>query len=143
MNWARFFLAAVVGYLILVAAGGLWHLELFKAFYAEQLAKVLRPEPVLPAIAAAEGIRAVIFALVYPIGYRGGKPVWEGLRFGLMMAVLSAALFGITFAQHNVLSPAWLAMELAFFVIQCGVAGIVIALCYGHTDPRQASGQDM
>ena len=33
MNWARFILAAVVGYVVLVAAGGLWHVEWFKGLY--------------------------------------------------------------------------------------------------------------
>lgn len=143
MNWARFVLAAVVGYLVMVAAGGIWHLELFKAFYAEQLAKVLRPEPLLPAIVAAEGVRAVVFALIYPIGYRGGAPWWEGLRFGLLMALLSAATFGITFAQHNVLSPAWLWMELAFFVLQCCIVGVVMAYCYGRGEAVAEPGSPM
>jgi hypothetical protein len=132
MNWARFFLAAVVGYLVIVAAGGIWHLELFKAVYAEQLAKVLRPEPILPAIAGAEGARAILFALIYPVGYRGGAPWREGLRFGLLMALLSAAAFGIVFAQINVLSPTWLWMESVFFVIQGCIVGVVIAYCYGR-----------
>ena len=134
MNWARFFLAAVVAYLIMVATGGLWHLELFKGFYAVQLAKVLRPEPIFPGIAAAEGVRAVVFALIYPIGYRGGAPWKEGLRFGLLMAFLSAAHFGITYSQFDVSTPAWLAMELVFFIAQCGIAGIAIAYCYSVGD---------
>lgn len=139
MSWARFFLAAVVAYLVMVAAGGVWHLELFKAFYDAQLARVLRPEPILPAVAAAEGVRAVVFALIYPIGYKGGAPWREGGRFGLLMAALSAALFAITFAQHHVASPAWLAMESAFFVVQCGIAGVAIAYCYSLGEHRPRS----
>jgi hypothetical protein len=143
MNWARFILASVVGYLVLVAAGGLWHLELFRAFYAQQLAAVARPGPLLPEIAAAEGVRAVGFALVYAIGYRGGPPWWEGLRFGLLMALLSAAVIVITYAQLKVASPAWVWMETAFFVIQCGIVGVVIGYCYGRGERAAESGIPM
>jgi hypothetical protein len=132
MNWARFILSAVVGYVVLVAAGGLWHLEWFKSLYAVQLAKVARPAPLLAGIAAAEGVRAVVFALVYAMAYRGGPPWREGLRFGLLMALLSAAAFGITFAQHEVASLTWLWMETAFFLVQCGIVGVVIGYCYGR-----------
>lgn len=140
MNWARFILAAVVGYVVLVAAGGLWHVEWFKGLYAVQLAKVARPEPLLPGLAAAEGVRAVVFALLYAIAYRGGPPWWEGLRFGLLMGLLSAAGFGLTFAQQNVASLTWLWMETVFFVIQCGIVGVVIAYCYGRGEGTAQGG---
>lgn len=138
MNWSRFVIAGVAGFIVLFGLGFAWHVPIFGGFYAEQIFRIARPEMILPTIIIAEIIRAFILAYIYPIGYKGGSPVTEGAKFGIMLGLFTAMMPLIYFARYEYASMAFFWVEGAFFVIQGAIAGIVIALIYGRKSADSA-----
>lgn len=132
MNWTRFLLAAAGGLVALVAAGFIWHVLLLMDFYVEQTAKLRRAgEFELWWVILPDGLRALLLSYLYPIGYKGGNPAVEGLRFGVMMGLIVGFPLIASYFAYNFASPAFFWAEFSFYAIQGGLAGIVIAYIWG------------
>ena len=71
-------------------------------------------------------------AYVYPLGYKGKKPVWEGLRFGMIMGVLWVFPHELAMAGAHGDSLAYVFKNAAWHLVEQGVGGIVIGLVYGR-----------
>ena len=131
MDVKKLVLGGVVGFVVLFGFGFIWHVPLLGGFYAEQTAAVALPQMVLPVIILAELIRGFLMAYAYPLGYKGGSPVVEGARFGLLMGLFTAMLPLIYVSRLNFSSFNWFWAEGAFFAIQGVLAGIAIAYVHG------------
>jgi len=73
-------------------------------------------------------MQALVLAYLYPALYKGGGPVREGLKFGLLIGVLMASIAVFAEAgKHNVSSlGTWLAFESAYYLLQFGLTGMII-----------------
>jgi hypothetical protein len=79
-----------------------------------------------------------LLVYIYPIGYKGGQPVMEGVRFGVVLGLFAAMLSLIYFGLLNFTSAAWFWAEAVFAGVQTGATGVVIGLVYG-TQARKAA----
>ncbi len=126
------YLLAALGYVVVtfvIAAG--WHLVLFKDVY-DQLGIFSRKEPLIPLGIASMIMQAAVLAYLYPLFNRGGSPLKEGLRFGLLLGVLMASIAVFAEAGHQQVSSlaTWLVFESVYYLLQFSLVGIVIALIY-------------
>jgi hypothetical protein len=127
MNWTRFILAAIGGYIVLVAVGALWHLVIFPAAYADVMKTM---QAALVGIFVQDALRALVLAYVYPIGYHGGSAWMEGLKFGVLMGLLAGFTAGIYLGiVGQPMNMVWI--ELVFLVIQGALNGIAVGWIYG------------
>src|SRR5579863_2258872 len=117
MNWKRLGGATLAAFAVQIVAGAGWHQFLFHNLYIEQMAKVARPEPLLGAMTLATAARAILFALIYPVGYKGGAPWREGARFGVMLGLLSGTTAAIFFGTTNI-GTGWLWADLVYFAVE-------------------------
>ena len=118
----------------IIAAG--WHLVLFKALY-DELGIFTRKEPLIHLGLISMILQGIVLAYVYPLGYRGGSPVLEGLRFGLLMGIFMGSNAVFAEAGKNEVSSlsTWLALESVYYLLQFGLVGIVIGWIYGKEIP--------
>jgi hypothetical protein len=130
MNWTRCLIAGLVAAVVMVGVGILWHAVLFTAAY-DALMKAADPARLYPVAIVIEVIRGFLFAYIYPQGYRGGAPWMEGLRFGILMALVSAAIPALYISVLTVGSASWFWADMIFLLVQGAIAGIAIALVYG------------
>ncbi len=130
MNRKRLVLAIIAAFLLQGIAGTVWHVIVFKDLYAESMAKVARPEPMMGAVLLAILVRAVLMAWIYPVGYKGGAPWREGARFGVVMGLLSGTIIAILYGNAS-FGAGWLWADLAYFIVEGAIVGIAIAYCYG------------
>lgn len=110
--------------------------------------KGLREQPFLHFHMLAILVHSFLIAVIYPLGYRGGAPWFEGLRFGLLLALLislPAALHQYAMLDAPI-SHQFLPVLWTLWVN--GIAGIVVALIYGRNAypiqdryPRPAASQ--
>lgn len=137
MNRKKFALAALAYLVVTFAIAAGWHLVLFKDLY-DQLGIFTRKEPIIPLGLSSIGMQAVVLSYLYPKYYRGGSTVKEGLVFGLMMGILMASIAVFAEAgKQNVSSlSTWLVFESIYYLLQFGIAGILIAKIYGN-DPTE------
>jgi hypothetical protein len=91
MNFGRIAAAAVVAWFVSIALGFLVNDVLFADLVAAN-ASAMRPEAeltsMLPLGFAASLVGFAAFAYAYARGYEGGSGVIEGIRFGVVVAVL-------------------------------------------------------
>ena len=132
------FVYAALAYVVLtfpIAAG--WHLVLFKDLY-EQLGIFTREEPLIPLGIASIVMQGIVLAYLYPRFYRGGRIISEGLRFGLLTGILMAsiAVFAEAGKQQVASLGTWLLFESAYYLLQFGFLGVVIAKIYGTMPAR-------
>lgn len=128
MNWTRYILAAVGGYIVLEVVAVLWHGVIFTATYAD-LTKTT--QAALGSIFVLDALRALVLACVYPIGYQGGTPWVEGLKFGVLMGLLTGFTAGVYLSiVGQPVSMVWI--ELVYLVIQGALNGIAVAWIYGE-----------
>jgi hypothetical protein len=132
MNIKKLLIAGVVAFVAMFILGYLWHAVLMSSFYEQNYRFTARPEPIVLRIAVAYFVLAFLMSYVYPLGYKGGSPMMEGLRFGIIMGILwvfplSLILNAIT---ENLFMTGVL-VDTGWHIVEEGIAGIIIGLLYG------------
>ena len=135
MNTKKCFLGGLASFAVLVVLSGLWYMVLMAGFYKENFAAVNRErmEPI-HWVAGTLGVALLAFLMstIYPIGYKGGSPAKEGLRFGILVGLLvwvssNLVLFGAYKIPLN-----GTIIDSLYHLFEEGMAGLTIALVYGR-----------
>jgi hypothetical protein len=133
MNFPRVGLAAVTAWILYLCLGFLVHGVLLKGTYAQYVG-VMRPEAqanaILPMAFAAALVGFFAFAYAYAKGYEGGPALQEGLRFGVLIAILVCA-FGIVW--EYMIWPVRVGLLAAWVVdliVEFAIYGMVVGLIY-------------
>ena len=74
-------------FVVMFALSGLWHQALMGDYYAAIMPSVARAEPNMILIGVGYLITAAVMAFIFPVGYKGGSGVAEGLRFGAVIGL--------------------------------------------------------
>lgn len=124
--------ATVTGGVAMWLLAGLWHLVLVPGFYAGRAGASHHDGGWM--IAVGYLLLAAVMAVIYPIGYRGGKPLIEGLRFGLLIGLLWVTPHALVrmgaHAGGEGGSISYLLINGAWHLIEQGAGGIIVALIY-------------
>ncbi len=125
------FWSAFAAYLILtfICAVG-WHLVLFKDYY---MSISMRKEPLIHLGVLSMLIQAGIMSSLYPLFYKGGEPLKEGAKFGLIMGLFMGSYGVLAEAGKFDIGPldSWFLHEGIYFPLQFTLIGAVMGLIYG------------
>ena len=144
MDGKKLVYAALAGFAVMFILSGIWYNAVMGDYYEETMAGVynagvILEEPNLVFIALGILIYAFIMAYMFPIGYKGGSAVTEGLKFGAIVGVLITV--PMTFIHMGLLSvsatPAF--VDAIYQIVEKAIAGIVIAKVYGGGASAEAS----
>ena len=139
MNVKKWFLAGLVGFVVMFVLSVLWYMIIMDAFYREQVGALMREQYNFIFIVLGYLVMAFLMSYIYPIGYKGGSPAKEGLRFGVLIGLLvwlSSNL--ILYGAHNMTLSATL-VDSGWHVVEEGIGGLVIALVYGTASTKSSS----
>ena len=75
-------------------------------------------------------ILGLLMAYIYPLGYKEGKPVMEGLRFGIIIGILWVFPHELAMAGAHGESLSYVFKNAAWHMLEQGAGGIVIAQIY-------------
>ena len=120
----RRFGLGVLAYLVpTFALGFVWHLILFTRYY-ESLA-IYRKDVIIPFGFLSMLIQAGIMSYLYPLFYRGGEPLKEGAKFGLIMGLFMGSYGVLAEAGKFDIGPldAWFLHEGIYFPLQFTLIG--------------------
>lgn len=131
MNAKKFILAALVSLVAMYLISSLWYMVIMKDFYADNFSEVQRAEFNMIWITVGYIFYALLLAYIYPIGYQGGVPLIEGLRFGLLMGLLIAVPVGLVNQGVWKITLSGTIVEMIYQVVEKSIAGIFIGLIYG------------
>ncbi len=132
--------SGIAAFVVMFMLSFIWHEVLMGDYYAQILASVARAEPNLVLIGAGYLITAMVMAYVYPIGYKGGSGVGEGLRFGAVIGLLwwlpaNVVLAGVyeTTLTSGLVDGAW-------HIVEGAGGGIVIGMLHARGAGGTAAG---
>ena len=79
------------------------------------------------------GLLAIILvmAYIYPKGYEGGSPAYEGLRFGVLLGLFSGVPFGVFFDNMFPIGAIPALVFMLTYTAEIALAGLFIGLVYG------------
>ena len=128
MNYKKLILATLATAFVMWATAGVWHNLIVANYYARETG------------ASHDGIGAIIIAYVilglfmsymYPLGYKGGKPVLEGLRFGVIIGILWVFPHELAMVGAHGESLSYVIRNGLWHIVEQGLGGIVLGLIYG------------
>ena len=131
----RFYALAIIIFVIasfLVQATS--HFAINAAHYAA--IDFMRQDPILPLGVLTMLLQGSILAYLYPLLYRGGTPVVQGLKFGLLMGLFLGSYIALA-EPAKYAAPSignWIAVEGAASLVQFSLYGILVGLAYGRRD---------
>lgn len=125
----KFAAATLAGGVGMWVVAGLWHNLIMPALYKGTHAT----HEGIGILLLAYIVLALIMAYIYPLGYKGGKPILEGLRFGMIIGILwvfphELAMMG----AHEGKSILYVLQNSGWHIIEQGIGGIIIGLIYGR-----------
>ena len=140
MDFKKFIIALVAGFVVMFLLSGLWHVLIMGDFYKANTPSAMEQHQ-LQFIALGYLILAVLMSYIYPKGYQGGTPVTEGLKFGIVIGLLwilpvSVVLSGVITGYSGKL----LIVDSVWHIVEQGIGGIVIGLVYGSGAEETSAG---
>ncbi len=131
MNVKKLVLAGLAGFVIMLLLNGLWHMVLMSDYYRTNFADVERAEPIIIWIVIAALVGSFLLAYIYPFGYKGGSPIKEGMRFGLLMGLVMAVPSMLSLYGVYTIPLTGTLIEIIFQIVLVTIGGIVIGFVYG------------
>lgn len=119
-------------FLITMAWAYSWHMVLFHDLYVEWGA-FQRAEPIMPLGIAAILIQGIVIGYLYPFyNQGGGNPIFQGIKFNLIIGLMTYTAMGFaTAAKFNInpIAP-FLAYHTVFQVIQFTLTGTALGFIF-------------
>lgn len=129
------YILATVSYVALgFAIAYPWHLVWFHDRYVE-MGAFTRTEPIVLLGVLSMIVQGAVIAWFYPFWYRGGNPVWAGVRYSLTIGLLIYSVMGFaTVAKFNIHPVStFLAYHTVFQFLQFSISGAALGLIFGRT----------
>ncbi len=108
---------------------GLWHNLIMANLYED----VHAHHEGIGIMLVAYIILGLLMSYMYPLGYKGGKPVLEGLRFGIIIGILWVFPHELAMSgAHEGKSIIYVLKNGLWHMVEQGIGGIITGLIYGR-----------
>jgi hypothetical protein len=137
MNRRKMLFAWLGGFAVMMVLGFLWHGVIMAGFYGKHMEAVLRENGLMLFVVLGYLVLAFLMSYLYPIGYKGGPPVNEGLRFGAFMGLVAFLPFNLIYYGMMDITLSGAIIDSIWHVVEEAAGGMIIALLYGSgaTEP--------
>jgi hypothetical protein len=135
---AKKFTLATLGYVVVTFALAFpWHLIWFKDSY-HSLGVYNREHPIFAFGIGSMVLQGLILAYLYPFFNKGTRPIFTGIRFGLLMGVFlwSVSVLALAAKVNMTSLSTFFTLSSLFHLIQFVVAGAMIGWIYGSNAGR-------
>lgn len=134
MNVKKLLLAFIYGAIAMTVIDVLWYQGIMKDWYLKEFSDIIRAEDQIQWLWDVLGyyIGILLMAYIFPIGYKGGKPVEEGLKFGIIIGLIMHLPVQFVLYAHYTLPLTGTLVNVLFQVVEKTIGGIVIALVYAR-----------
>ena len=113
---------------------GLWHQVILVSFYSNETHSTHEG---IGIIFIAYLVLGVLMSYIYPLGYKGGRPLIEGLRFGVIIGLLWIFPHELAMAGAHGDSISYVFKNAGWHMVEQGIGGIVIGLIYSKTQRKE------
>lgn len=131
MNAKKMLQAWLAGFVVMYVISFIWYLLIIAPYNAEQFAAVARAEMSMTLITLGYLVLTFLMSYIYPIGFKGGAPLQEGLRFGLLLGLVVSIPTALIFSgAYNMPFVANL-IDAVYHTVEITIGATVMALIYG------------
>jgi hypothetical protein len=125
----KLFLTAIAYIIPTIILGYTWHLIFFKDLY-DSLGGYNRAEPIIPLGFASMIVQGLIIAYLFPFYAKNNYSMGAAIKFSILMGLF---LFSVSTLANRAkiqvsVIQSWLLIQIAFYLLQFGVAGLLIGL---------------
>ena len=136
MNGKKLVYAALAGFAVMFILAIIWYMAVMADYNDEIMAAVynadaILDEPNLVFIVLGYLIIAFIMAYMFPIGYKGGSAVTEGMKFGAIVGLLISVPMALNNMAVLSVSATPALVNSIYQIVEKAIGGIVIAKVYG------------
>ncbi|HLG33834.1 MAG TPA: hypothetical protein VI757_03055 [Bacteroidia bacterium] len=137
MNTKKFLLATLAAFVALFVVNSLWFGVIFKDWFMENMKSP--SDENIPMHGFAELCYGALLAWIYPLGFKQGTAMSQGMKFGLLMGLVYSLPGSLH--MHASMGGTW---EVPCFFIANGIlvsiiAGIAVAMVYGGKSSSPAA----
>lgn len=134
MDTKKYLLATLAGLIVMFGLAWLGHSMILESlFESSPMEAIARESPLIPGLAAAYLVMALVMAHMYPKGIEGTGIFGNGLRFGMLVGLLTAVPYSIM--MYSTLQGGTVTMIVAegvWHMIEQGLGGVAIAYAWGR-----------
>jgi len=123
----KLILATIAGGIGMWVTAGFWHNLILPSFDN----KILPHHDGLIIALVAYFILSFLMAYIYLLSYKGIKPVFEGLKIGVIIGILWVFPHGLAMAGEHNTSIIYEVQNTFYHMIEQGIGGIIIASILG------------
>lgn len=132
INPKNFILAVVASFAVTIGLAYVFHGMVMHSFYQEKYQhEVIFTHSHF--ILLGYGLLCALMSFIYPYLYRGGIPLVEGIKFGVMIGFLWRGLYLLVEYGYGIIDSDLVITDGAWHILEQGVTGIIIALVYGKS----------
>ena len=104
-----------------------WHVVWFHELY-QSWGAMTRTHPIMPLGIAAILIQGVVIGYLYPFFFKGGNPIIQGVKFNLIIGLMTYTAMGFATAAKIQIDPVplFLIYHTVFQLIQFTLTGIAL-----------------
>ncbi len=129
MNFRRVAVAAVAAWVAFLVIGSVVHTVVLDDLYASQeLSGIGETEPLTGFLLALVGF--FVFTYTYAKGYEGGRGTQEGLRFGVLVAIMLVSFAGVWGYVVFPISGGLAAALAIDYIVEFAVYGMIVGAIY-------------
>ncbi|TQV88459.1 DUF1761 domain-containing protein [Aliikangiella coralliicola] len=125
-------LTFVIAYFVITMAWAYpWHVVWFHDLY-QSWGAITRAHPIVPLGIVAIIIQGVVIGYLYPYFYRGGNPILQGIKFNLIVGLMTYSAMGFATAAKIEIEPVsqFLTYHTIFQIIQFSLTGAALGWIY-------------
>ena len=131
MNAKKMLQAWLAGFVVMYIISFIWYLFIIEPYNAKQFAEVAREEMSMTMITLGYLVLTFLMSYMYPIGYRGGSPLNEGMRFGVLVGLTVSIPAALIFSGTYNMPLAANLIDGIYHTAEITIGSIVMALIYG------------
>ncbi len=131
MNAKKMLQAWLAGFVVMYIISFIWYLFIIAGYNEVQFAEVAREEMSMTMITLGYLVLTFLMSYIYPIGYRGGPPIKEGMRFGVLVGLTVSIPTALIFSGAYNMPLAANFIDGIYHTAEITVGSIVMALVYG------------
>jgi hypothetical protein len=129
MNWKKWLLSGLAGLVVMFALSGLW----YQVLTPQQHRLVIsRTDFLIPYLIAGYLVLAFLMAKIYPLGYKGGSPVKEGLVFGGLIGLILGLSNNLIYYAVWSMPGSLQLIDSLWQIVEKSLGGLAIALVWGR-----------
>jgi hypothetical protein len=140
MSSKKFIPAALVAFIVVFIFDYLWFGVIFREWWQTTMGgivKTLPENPNIPLHALGDLCFGLLLAWIYPVGYKGGSAMSEGIKFGLMMGLVLELPASIH--MHDLFqSSGLLCFNIVHGILVGMIGGVCVAMMYNRKSAATA-----